>query len=104
MPLYHYLVLMFVGCIFPVAIFWIFFHKELLRYKKTIKYFMLLFVVSWYILDFLAFRWNVWYLGEGRHIGLWFAGLPLEEWIYVIMVPFSWVTYTLVAKEKIGKD
>ncbi len=101
--MYEYLVLMIFGCALPVSIFWVLFFKSLMKYKKTIAIVWIVTSFMWYICDYLAFDWGVWYLGPDRHIGMWILGLPIEEWLYVILVPLSFITYTLVAKEKIGK-
>jgi len=98
----EYALLMGLGCLLPTAAFWMLYYKELSAHGGAIIKFMLLVSGSWYVLDVLAFRWNVWYLGASMHLGLWVAGLPVEEWMFVLFVPFSFVTYTLVARRMMG--
>lgn len=37
--------------------------------------------------DFFATRGGWWWFDENHLVGLWFAGMPLEEWLFFLVIP-----------------
>jgi len=69
-----------------------------LSFDKKVGFFRLwksffpsaLLVGSVYIItDVLFVRWGVWGFNPNYHSGIVIAGLPLEEWLFFILIPYS---------------
>lgn len=52
--------------------------------------------------DALSVQWRVWFYSPANITGLWFVGLPLEEWIWIVGIAwiFGGLTVLLVEREK----
>lgn len=52
--------------------------------------------------DALSVHWRVWFYNPANISGVWFLGLPLEEWIWIVGIAwlFGGLTVLLVEREK----
>jgi lycopene cyclase domain-containing protein len=58
-----------------------------------------------WIWDALAVRFDLWYYDPANIAGLWFLGLPLEEWLWIVGVTllFGGITVVLAEQYETGK-
>lgn len=84
----------------PTLILWSTNFNLLKRYKKTLWFCVfcaLAFSVPW---DFWAIKTKIWVFPQDTNLGIWFGGLPLEEYLFIIFVTLEISTLTLVLKHK----
>ncbi|OGH42612.1 MAG: hypothetical protein A3H79_03435 [Candidatus Levybacteria bacterium RIFCSPLOWO2_02_FULL_36_8b] len=88
----------------PTLLMWIYNFKILRLYKKTLfacVFWALVFSVPW---DYWAIKTKIWNFPNNTNLGIWFGGLPLEEYLFIIFVTFEISTLTLVLKNKIKSN
>lgn len=84
----------------PTLILWITNFYFLKRYKKTLLsciFCALVFSVPW---DFWAIKTKIWVFPKDTNLDIWFGGLPLEEYLFIIFITLEISTLTLVLKYK----
>jgi lycopene cyclase domain-containing protein len=84
----------------PLAILWMTNFRVMWKYKRTIGFCVfcaLVFSVPW---DLWAIYTKIWIFPADTNMGLWFAGLPLEEYLFIIFVTILLSTITLILREK----
>ena len=54
--------------------------------------------------DALAVRFDLWHYQADRIAGLWWLGLPLEEWLWIVGVTLLFGGVTVVLMERSGND
>ncbi|HSD98465.1 MAG TPA: hypothetical protein VLB73_02065 [Patescibacteria group bacterium] len=98
-----YLQLLTVFFFIPLCIFWIFFWKVLLRYRKIFLFTVIptyFFGVPW---DLLSVRTGPWLYNSSPTLGIWFfggpsTGLPFEELVlFTFFCPFFITTVSIIA-------
>ena len=52
--------------------------------------------------DALAVRLGLWYYRSDHLVGLWFGGLPVEEWLWIAGVALLFSSLTLLLAERAG--
>ena len=57
-------------------------------------------LVGGWIWDALSVRVGVWYYDPGHLIGWWWAGLPLEEWLWIVGVTLMFGSTTVILAER----
>ena len=70
----------------PMAIMVTWKKNLLLKFKKTIVLCgigSLVFAVPW---DHFAIRDGLWWFPENEILGIWFLGLPVEEWCFIFFI------------------
>ncbi len=100
--MYSYLLWLTVFIIFPLLVLWVWQFHYLIKYKLVFLFAIigsLIFAFPW---DNLAIREHIWYFTKPYVIGIWFLGLPLEEWLFVILVTFLISTTTVLLWKKMG--
>ncbi len=88
----------------PTLFLWLTNFDVLKRYKKTLGFcifWALAFSVPW---DILAIKTQIWSFPVEANIGLWFGGLPLEEYFFIVFVTFMVSTLALVLKNKFKEE
>lgn len=70
----------------PMAALFLWKKKLMLRHKKTIALCgisAIIFAVPW---DYFAIKDGLWAFPSQEIAGLWFLGLPVEEWLFIFFV------------------
>lgn len=72
----------------PTGIFWAFFRKYLWQFRKTLLKVIILSLCLGIPMDLLATNiLHVWFFNPVKNIGFQYLGLPLEEWVFVFVIP-----------------
>ncbi len=50
--------------------------------------------------DALSVQWRVWYYDPNNITGLWFLGLPLEEWLWILGIALMFGSLTVILAER----
>lgn len=74
--------------LFPSLLLLVTFRNFYRRYPKTILRLVLICFLIGFPWDVLVTDLGVWSFGRQKVLGVWFAGLPLEEILFLIFVPF----------------
>lgn len=70
----------------PMLLLLAFRGKLLLKYRKTILLCGLGSLAVAFLWDHFAIRDGLWHFPSQEILGIWLAGLPLEEWIFISFV------------------
>ena len=84
----------------PMAIIWILYWRDLVKYKKTLFISLILAIIFAYPWDYLAVKYKIWYFPPGNYSGIWFAGVPVEEHIFITFVTIYIASLALVLHSK----
>ncbi len=88
--------------VIPLVALWIF---NFSYFKEHIKVFLLaiigsiIFSFPW---DFIAVKEQIWLFEEPYILGIWLAGLPLEDWLFFVLVTVLFTSVTLLFWKKWG--
>jgi lycopene cyclase domain-containing protein len=52
--------------------------------------------------DAVAVRRGLWFYHPGNIVGVWIAGLPIEEWLWIVGVTLLFGVVTVVVAERTG--
>ena len=97
---YSYLLWLFIFVISPLILLWIWKFPLLQNYTYLLPPAIvgaILFTLPW---DFISIRERIWYFTTPQIVGIWFLGLPLEEWLFITLVTLLFVTVTVLLWEK----
>ena len=86
----------------PMLILWAIYFKTLKRYMRIYVVAVvcaLAISVPW---DLISVREQIWYFTEPQIIGFWLLGLPIEEWLFYVIVPLLFATMTVLLWERFG--
>lgn len=50
--------------------------------------------------DYVSIQERIWYFEQPHIIGLWFLGLPIEEWLFIVLTTLLFTTTTLLLHMK----
>ena len=70
----------------PMVILFAWKKDIIMKYKKTVilgGIGSLVFAVPW---DHFAIKEGLWWFPENEILGIWFLGLPLEEWLFISFI------------------
>lgn len=56
-------------------------------------------LVGGWLWDMLAVRFALWYYDPNAIVGLWYGGLPLEEWLWIVGVTWLFGGITVILAE-----
>lgn len=59
-------------------------------------------LVGGWLWDALAVRVGLWHYDPKRIAGIWFIGLPLEEWLWIVGVTLLFGSVTILLAERMG--
>jgi lycopene cyclase domain-containing protein len=86
--LYTYLLINIFSILFPLLFS---FHPKIKFYKEWKFVFPALLITAAFFLiwDYFFTKWNVWSFNPKYVTGIYSAGIPVEEWLFFIFIPFS---------------
>jgi lycopene cyclase domain-containing protein len=86
--LYTYLFINIFSILFPLLFS---FHPKIRFYKEWKFVFPALLITSacFLVWDYFFTKWNVWSFNPKYVTGIYLAGMPVEEWMFFIFIPFS---------------
>lgn len=76
--------------------------KILWKYKGTLTlciFWAMIFSVPW---DWWATRTKIWLFPSDANIGVWFGGLPLEEYLFIVFVTLLISSITVICRTQLG--
>lgn len=96
---YTYLIwlLLFIGLPLLTLLYW---RGWLWQQRRALGWTLLGSLVGGWLWDAAAVRFNLWYYEPDRIAGLWWFGLPLEEWLWITGVTLLFGGLTVVLKER----
>jgi lycopene cyclase domain-containing protein len=97
----EYVGLLFLLADLPILLIWTKYGNYLKKYIKVHVYcvlFSLLFGVPW---DIWAVKSDMWNYESNHILGIWFLGIPIEEYFYIVTVAFLFTTITLLLRKYI---
>ncbi len=72
----------------PTIVLWAIWGRYFLKYKKTILVISVLCIIWGFLFDITASPiLHVWYFPTAGKIGIWLWKLPLEEYLFLLLVP-----------------
>ena len=98
--MYSYIYWLIIFVLAPTAIFWIAYPFVIKKYYRTLLLCFicaLIFSIPW---DIWAQKTNIWYWPANKVIGIYFLGLPLEEYLFIVFVTILISTVVLILREK----
>lgn len=100
--MYSYPLWLLIFVIFPIIFIWFFKHKLLIKYFKAIGFAIIgaiIFSLPW---DFIAIQERIWFYEKPYIFGVWFLGLPIEEYAFISLVTVLFSSITIVVWDKYG--
>lgn len=76
--------------------------KSLWSHRRALSWTVVGSLVGGWMWDAAAVHYAVWYYDPNHLIGLWFLGLPLEEWLWIVGVTLMFGGLTVVVAERLG--
>ena len=100
---YTYIVWL-IGCIGVPLLLLLGWRRQIWPQRTTLAWVLLGSLLGGWAWDALAVRFALWYYDPDRIIGVWFWGLPLEEWLWIIgtTLMFGGLTVILAERSKIS--
>ena len=87
----------------PLAVLWATHFRLLWSQRQAIGacvFWAVLFSVPW---DWWAIRMGIWSFPSDTHLGFWRAGLPLEEYLFIVIATMFASSLTLVLGARRGR-
>ncbi len=97
----EYVIWLTIFIILPTVFLWVLNWKYLTQYWKPVIYcaiWALIFSIPW---DIWAVYADIWRFHEGTNIGLPILGLPIEEYLFMILVTAQISTVVLLIRKRI---
>ena len=73
--------------------------QQLWQQRRALAWTVLGSVVGGWLWDALAVRVGLWHYDPARIAGVWFVGLPLEEWLWIVGVTLLFGGLTILLAE-----
>ena len=99
----EYLVWLFLASVIPLLLLWLRYWKLLWKYRATIIFVTVLMFIIHVPWDIAAVSSGLWYFPEGKNLGFFIVNLPLEEYLYTILIPMLGISITIVLKNIVKK-
>lgn len=100
--MYEYLLWLFFFVLLPLSALWLWKWYALKSYAFLLPLTAagsILFSFPW---DYIAIRERIWYFTEPQIIGIWLFGLPIEEWLFIVLVTWLFSSITVLLWERYG--
>lgn len=99
---YSYLLwLLFFGVV-PLAVLWFLHAGELKRHIRIIflaPIGSLIFSFPW---DYISIHERIWYFQTPYIAGLWIFGLPIEEYLFIVLITLLFASISVVVWNRVG--
>ncbi len=97
---FPYLNWLIIYCVTPSILVWILFWRKLIVYKKVFLVVTIISLVWGFALDQVASVWlKVWFFE--KNLNLYFLGIPLEEYAFILLLPQQMVAWFILLKKEI---
>ena len=98
---YTYLVwlLCFIGLPLILLLRW---RRQLWGQRRALMLTLFGSLVGGWVWDALAVRLGLWHYDATRIAGIWFGGLPLEEWLWIVGITLLFGGITVLLAERMG--
>jgi lycopene cyclase domain-containing protein len=93
---------LFIGL--PLLLLMLWRGRALWHRRRGLAWVLLGSLVGGWAWDGLAVRFGLWYYRPEHLAGLWFGGLPLEEWLWIVGVTLLFGGLTVVLADYAGVD
>ncbi len=80
----------------PLTLLWLIWPRVLWAQRRALAWTSLGALVGGWLWDGLAIQVGVWYYAPETIAGLWFLGMPLEEWLWIVGVTLLFGSTTVV--------
>jgi len=100
--MYSYPLWLAVCAVVPIVLLWAAYGSRLKPYGRMFFSCVcgaLLLAIPW---DYISVQEHIWYFTRPHVSGLWFLGLPIEEWVFITLVTLLFSTITVLTWEKYG--
>lgn len=92
--------LIWLGLFIGLPLFGLLRWRQLLwRRRRALGWATLGSLVGGWLWDMLAVRFALWYYDPAHIAGIWFGGLPLEEWLWIVGVTLLFGAITVIFAE-----
>jgi len=98
----EYLKWLLVFVILPLLFVWIFWFKELIKYKITHFFVIICSLIVSVPWDIISVKKDIWYFTEPYILGIWLFGLPIEEYLFIILISFLVSCMSILVHIKLG--
>lgn len=91
---------LFIGIPLLIELRW---YRQLWQQRRAILWALVGSLVGGWLWDAAAVRFHLWYYEPERIAGIWWLGLPLEEWLWIVGVTllFGFLTVILAERAKL---
>ena len=89
----------FIGIPILVLLRW---RQQLWQQRQALAWTVIGSLVGGWLWDALAVRVGLWHYDPARIAGIWFWGLPLEEWLWIVGVTLLFGGITILLAERMG--
>jgi lycopene cyclase domain-containing protein len=96
--------LIWLGCFIgvPLLVLWTWRGQAIWQQRRALGWALLGSLVGGWIWDALAVRVGLWYYAPENLVGWWWAGLPLEEWLWIVGVTLMFGGLTVALATRLG--
>jgi lycopene cyclase domain-containing protein len=89
---------LFIGL--PLAVLWLARGRQLWRRRRALGLTLLGALIFGGLWDGLAVRVHIWYYAPANISGVWLAGLPLEEWLWILGTTLLFASLAMLLQER----
>ena len=97
---YTYLLWLLLFLALPIALLWLRWPREVWGQRRALGWTTLGALAGGWAWDGLAIQVRVWYYDPANIAGVWFGGMPLEEWLWIVGVTLLFGSITVVWMER----
>jgi len=102
MPL-SYLLWLFLFAVLPLICLWAIYAAELKRHWRILFLAPIGSVIFSFPWDFISIHEHIWYFQTPYIAGLWFLGLPIEEWLFIALITLLFGSISVIIWTRIGE-
>ncbi|MDO8576795.1 MAG: lycopene cyclase domain-containing protein [Candidatus Daviesbacteria bacterium] len=95
-----YIIWLLIFAILPLVFIWLKYFNLLWRYKQTLASVVLIAFLIFIPWDIYAVRSGIWLFPYSGNTGIIIMDLPLEEYLYTVLIPLLAASITLIVKYK----
>lgn len=99
---YSYLIWLLLFVALPLVCLWGIYRDVLVRYWRIVflaPIGSLIFSFPW---DYISIQEHIWYFEKPYVVGIWIFGLPLEEYLFIVLVTLLFASISAVVWNRIG--